>query len=98
MIPTFYSVGRLVRTLPNKGDPYLPTLFCQLLRAVEARLLAGSDEIDMSEWTGRAALEIIGQAGLGYSFDPLIDEQPNQYAAALKKFTYASYRLLPKVC
>lgn len=42
----------------------------------------------MATWTGRTALEIMGQAGLGYSFDPLVSDKPDEYAAALKIFTY----------
>ncbi|KAJ3969864.1 cytochrome P450 [Lentinula raphanica] len=32
-------------------------------------------EIDMLSWLGRTAFELIGQAGLGYSFDPMTDEE-----------------------
>ncbi|KAJ3786493.1 cytochrome P450 [Lentinula aff. detonsa] len=31
-------------------------------------------EIDILQWLGRTAFELIGQAGLGYSFDPMTDE------------------------
>ena len=37
---------------------------------------------------GRTALELIGQAGLGYSFDPLVAEAPDDFAAAIKSFAY----------
>ncbi|KAJ3717740.1 cytochrome P450 [Lentinula raphanica] len=33
-----------------------------------------TQEVDIISWMGRTALEIIGQAGLGYSFDSLTDE------------------------
>lgn len=36
----------------------------------------------------RAALEIAGQGGLGYSFDPLIEEVDNPYCSVLKSLTY----------
>ncbi|KAJ3992974.1 cytochrome P450 [Lentinula boryana] len=32
-------------------------------------------EIDILSWLGRTAFELIGQAGLGYSFDPMTDEE-----------------------
>lgn len=43
----------------------------------------------MITWMGRTALEIVGQAGLGYSFDPLVRDKPDEYAAALKTFRCA---------
>lgn len=33
---------------------------------------------------GRTALELVGQGGLGYSFDPLTDSVHNQYGESLK--------------
>ena len=40
----------------------------------------------MVSWMGRTALELIGQAGLGYSFDPLTADSPNEFAEAVKAF------------
>ncbi len=37
-------------------------------------------------WMGRTALELIGQAGLGYSFDSLTEESVDTYGGALKMF------------
>ena len=31
-------------------------------------------QIEMFEWLTRAALELIGQSGFGYSFDPLTED------------------------
>ena len=42
--------------------------------------------MDMLTWMGRTALELIGQAGLGYSFDPLVADKPDDYATAIKQF------------
>lgn len=38
----------------------------------------------MKEWMTRVALEIIGQSGLGYSFETLDESKSNQYAIAVK--------------
>ena len=38
----------------------------------------------MVMWMGRTALELVGQAGLGYSFDKLTEESANEFGAALK--------------
>ncbi len=38
----------------------------------------------MLGWMGRTALELMGQAGLGYSFDPLVADAADEYGTALK--------------
>lgn len=43
------------------------------------------------KWISRAALEYIGQAGLGYSFDALDDSKKNEYAEAIKLFVYVRF-------
>ncbi|KAI0661554.1 cytochrome P450 [Cubamyces menziesii] len=58
-------------------------------QAIESRVKGGPQELDMITWMGRTALEIVGQAGLGYSFDPLVRDKPDEYAAALKTFSNA---------
>ncbi|KAI0754298.1 cytochrome P450 [Daedaleopsis nitida] len=70
MIPIFNSIGH------------------KLQDAIEARVAGHSSpvEIDMLSWMGRTALELIGQTGLGYSFDPLVDETSNDFATAVKAF------------
>lgn len=45
-------------------------------------------DIDILDWMGRTALELVGQGGLGYSFDTLVDATPNAYRDALKEFLY----------
>lgn len=40
----------------------------------------------MVNWLTRTALELIGQAGIGYTFDSLTSEEtPNIYGAVLKE-------------
>ncbi|KAI0641556.1 cytochrome P450 [Trametes meyenii] len=41
-------------------------------------------EVDLVNWMGRTALELMGQAGLGYSFDPLTVDASDEFGAALK--------------
>ena len=41
-------------------------------------------EVDIQNWMSRTALELIGQAGLGYSFDPLTEEAKDSYAESIK--------------
>ena len=42
----------------------------------------------MLKWTGRTALELLGQGALGYSFDPLVADVPNRFAESVKSFLY----------
>ncbi|KAH6903378.1 cytochrome P450 [Coprinopsis sp. MPI-PUGE-AT-0042] len=46
---------------------------------------AGEGVLDMSEWVSRVALEMVGQAVLGYSFDPLDGPHSNPYTSAIKE-------------
>lgn len=45
-----------------------------------------SSDIDVLGWMSRAALELIGRGGIGYSFDPLIEDVSDAYADAAKYF------------
>ncbi len=50
----------------------------------------------MLNWMGRTALELIGQAGLGYSFDPLEEDvTPDVYAEAIKSYVSVLPRSSP---
>ena len=40
--------------------------------------------MDMLNWVTRVALELIGEGGLGYSFDPLTADTANPYGNAMK--------------
>ena len=46
----------------------------KLQDAISMRVKDGQSEIDMLDWMGRTALELVGQAGLGWSFDPLVED------------------------
>ena len=54
----------------------------------------GPKNIDILSWMGRTALELIGQAGLGYSFDPLVEDREDPYGQAVKALVYVSILLL----
>ena len=53
-----------------------------------AKVHFGPTEIDMLQWTSRGALEVMGQAGLGYSFDSFKENSTNEFARALKDLLY----------
>ena len=54
----------------------------------------------MLKWMGRAALELLGQGALGYSFDPLVGDTTNDFAEAVKSFLYvfAFHHLFTQAC
>ncbi|KAI0355902.1 cytochrome P450 [Trametes cingulata] len=56
----------------------------RLRTALESRVHGGAAEVDMIGWMSRTALELMGQAGLGYSFDPLVADATDEFGEALK--------------
>ncbi|EMD33549.1 hypothetical protein CERSUDRAFT_67761 [Gelatoporia subvermispora B] len=56
----------------------------KLEHAMAARLGNGPQELDVLGWMGRTALELIGQGGLGYSFDPLVEDVSEPTGNAIK--------------
>ena len=50
-------------------------------------MAGGPHELDVMDWMTRITLELIGQAGLGYSFETLddIEVKDNVFASALKQ-------------
>lgn len=62
----------------------------QLRAAVASHVGFSATDVDVLPWMPRAALELIGQAGLGHSFDPLTSEERNEYGDALKDLMCAS--------
>lgn len=56
----------------------------QLRNGIENQVRQGTGDIDILNWMGRTALELVGQGGLGYSFDPLVEDAKNKYGDAIK--------------
>ncbi|KAK7466276.1 hypothetical protein VKT23_005004 [Stygiomarasmius scandens] len=57
-----------------------------LEKSLENQVKLGPREIDMLSWMARTALELIGQSGLGYSFDPMTEDAiPHPYTKAIKE-------------
>ncbi|KZV60478.1 cytochrome P450 [Peniophora sp. CONT] len=77
----------------------LPVMY-DVVKKLEATLCCqlqfGSAEVDMMHWMSRCSLELIGQAGMGVSFDDLQKEsesRPNKYMAAAKQLIPLSFPL-----
>ncbi|KAI0333101.1 cytochrome P450 [Cubamyces sp. BRFM 1775] len=54
--------------------------------AIASRVKDGPKEIDVLSWMGRTALELIGQGGLGHSFDPLTEDRADEFADSVKAY------------
>ncbi|KAE9394010.1 cytochrome P450 [Gymnopus androsaceus JB14] len=78
MVPTFFEVSH------------------KLENALKNQLQSGPQiqDVDVLSWMGRTALEIMGQAGLGYSFDPLTNEESaHPYIGIMKELLPAFMRM-----
>ncbi|KII83611.1 hypothetical protein PLICRDRAFT_445033 [Plicaturopsis crispa FD-325 SS-3] len=67
---------------------------CEDLRdVIKPQVSNGPAELNMLDYLSRAALELIGQAGLGYSFDALNMDIQNEFANAAREFQGAESNL-----
>ncbi|KAH0580687.1 hypothetical protein H2248_002174 [Termitomyces sp. 'cryptogamus'] len=67
----------------------------KLEKTIGSKLADGPQEIDILHWMSRAALEMIGQSGLGCSFDSLEESAtPHPFVVAVKAFGPATSKLL----
>ncbi|KAL7282853.1 hypothetical protein ACG7TL_002266 [Trametes sanguinea] len=67
----------------------------KLCDALEARVGDVGREIDVNGWMARTTLEMLGQAGLGYSFDNFDDDTADAYGEALKTFFPQMTKVIP---
>lgn len=64
--------------------------FEQFEDVLKAETVNGPQEVDVLNWITRVALEVIGQGGLGYSFDALnLNSANSRYVKAAKMLLYA---------
>ena len=83
MVPIFYQIVYKVRGWI--AIQLLPHWRLRQLRDVVAKEVNDAEkEIDILNWVTRTALELVGQGGLGHSFDPLDRDWQNPYAEILK--------------
>ncbi|KAK7043913.1 hypothetical protein VNI00_008079 [Paramarasmius palmivorus] len=83
--------------------PIFNSITLKLRDTISKKIGQGTQEIEMASWLSRTAFELIGQSGLGVSFDSLDDEEgAHPYSATIKNvvplitkvFLWAHY-LLP---
>ncbi|OJT02020.1 Docosahexaenoic acid omega-hydroxylase CYP4F3 [Trametes pubescens] len=66
--------------------PIFTTIIQKLEYAISSRVGNGTQELDILNWMGRTALELIGQGGLGHSFDPLTEDVADEFADSVKAY------------
>nr|BED42974.1 cytochrome P450 monooxygenase [Trametes versicolor] len=78
-----FSFANMRRMIPIFND-----VAHKLQKGIEMCLAKETEpvELDMLNWMGRTALELIGQSGLGYSFDPLVAESSDEFLTTIKAF------------
>ncbi|KAG6867970.1 hypothetical protein C0993_008931 [Termitomyces sp. T159_Od127] len=83
MLNPVFSIAYMRNMVPMFND-----IAKKLEKAIKNKLAHGTQEVDVLHWMSRAALEMIGQSGLGYSFDPLVEgSMPHPFSEAAKAFT-----------
>ncbi|KAK7466376.1 hypothetical protein VKT23_005100 [Stygiomarasmius scandens] len=66
----------------------------KLQSSLHGKVESGPQEIDMLTWMSRTALELIGESGLGYSFDSMASEvAEHEYSKTIKNLVPAMARL-----
>ncbi|KAH8986065.1 cytochrome P450 [Lactarius hatsudake] len=85
---------RMQRKLLNpafniKNMRHMTPIFHRITNQLRENLLSivsnGPQEINVADWMGKLALELIGQAGLGYSFG-IFEGRDDEYCGALKEW------------
>ncbi|KAI0054807.1 cytochrome P450 [Artomyces pyxidatus] len=68
--------------------PLFHNLTQQLQEVLKRQVEGGARELDLLEYLGRLALELIAQGGLGYTFDSLnYDHEENEFSKAIKQYS-----------
>ncbi|TDL20046.1 cytochrome P450, partial [Rickenella mellea] len=77
--------------------PIFYPISLQLRDVLKRKVQSGEREMNLMPWMSRTALEYIGQAGLGYSFDALDESKSNEYSESIRMLTPTVVRLaLPR--
>ncbi|KAJ3507527.1 hypothetical protein NMY22_g16903 [Coprinellus aureogranulatus] len=89
MLNPVFSVAHLRNMIPIFYD-----VTHKLCSTFGQKVSQGPQEIDVLNWMSRTALELIGQSGLGYSFDSLAEgTEDNHYTRGVKEFNEVCNRL-----
>ncbi|KAJ6544798.1 cytochrome P450 [Mycena vulgaris] len=80
MLNPVFSIAHLRQMVPIFFD-----VGKRLRAALEFKVQEGPQEVNMLLWISRTALELVGQAGLGHSFDTLTDDEVSAYVKSVKQ-------------
>ncbi|KAF9564195.1 cytochrome P450 [Agrocybe pediades] len=90
MLTPVFSIAHMREMIPTFYD-----VAHKLERTFARKAQNGPQEIDVLHWMTRTALELIGQSGLGWSFDNLEDEHPaDEYGESTKLFVPVSFKFI----
>ncbi|KAF8805234.1 cytochrome P450 [Phlegmacium glaucopus] len=90
MLNPVFSIAHMRGMIPVFYD-----VSYKLRDAFARRTKDGPQEIEVLSWMTRTALELIGQSGLGYSFDPLTEDGvPHPYSTAAKLFIPTLFKMI----
>ncbi|KDR76361.1 hypothetical protein GALMADRAFT_68089 [Galerina marginata CBS 339.88] len=90
MLSPVFSIAHMREMIPTFYN-----VTYKLRNTFASKVKNGPQEIDLLFWMTRTALELIGQSGLGYSFDPLTeDEVPHPYSTSAKQLVPAFFKLV----
>ncbi|KAI0044071.1 cytochrome P450 [Auriscalpium vulgare] len=68
--------------------PIFSSITNQLREVLKAKVAEGSQELDLVEWFGRLALELVSQGGMGYTFNSLDPhDNANEFGHAIKEYS-----------
>ncbi|KAF8956301.1 cytochrome P450 [Flammula alnicola] len=85
MLNPVFSIAHMRDMVPTFYD-----ITYKLRDAFSNKVKDGPQEIEVMKWMTRTALELIGQSGLGYSFDPLTEDAvPHPFSEAVKNLTHS---------
>ncbi len=96
MTHIFYNVAHKVRAPMSSITDFSQTygwLPLQMRNALAIRVLGDGQAkvLDINGWMARTTLEMLGQAGLGYSFDNFVEDSSDPYGESIKMFLWVLY-------
>ncbi|KAF8908659.1 cytochrome P450 [Gymnopilus junonius] len=90
MLNPVFSMAHLRNMIPTFYD-----VTYKLKNTLVKKVMNGPQEIDMLHWMSRTALELVGQSGLGYSFDTLTEDAVlHPYSLSVKRFAPVSFHFI----
>ena len=93
LTPVFYEITHKVRPVGFPGSwcrRAEQKILRQMKSTIAYLLRDGPAELDILTWMSRTALELVGQGGMGYSFDSL-KEAPEKHGELMRDLVYVFF-------